>query len=247
MKNVASGLFLAVMVFQGAVGCGGTILREGTDSGPDAGEDAPGKPDVGPDSPGRPDSQTDALGDAGGDAGRSWSPVCPVDVPVMGSPCSLPQPPDNPEILCEYGKLQYDVACDTVLSCQGGTWGRASPLPSICQPDEPNAPACPATYADLQKDVAAGGSCSDANLRCEYPEGVCSCSQGFGGPISIDGGTHWFCNPGPGCPMPRPRLGEACTGSSQSCTYLTCDFAEGCVDGYWHGYFEACAGVGGTH
>jgi hypothetical protein len=217
------------------IGCGGTVVGGGSGDGGDGGGSSDGA---------KSDSPVGSEGgpEGGKDSGSPWSPVCPEEQPALGSACSLPSGMDVFPTLCEYGKLQYDVSCDTVLLCRSGSWA-AETFESSCQPDAPNSAACPATYAALMDED--GGSCSDNGLRCEYPEGVCSCSTGFGGPIMPDGGTSWFCNPGPSCPMPRPRLGSSCSGSSQNCTYLTCEFSETCQKGYWQGELEACASPGG--
>ncbi len=219
------------------VGCGGTVLG-GSDGGSDAGGDAPHAVEGG--------GQDAPAADVGlFDTGKPWSPICPENEPTPGEACSIPEKMDTPALFCEYGKLQYDVSCDAVYQCQNGKWSKSNPLgPSSCQPDGPNSASCPATYADLQ--AIPGNACSDDALRCEYSQGVCVCSKGFGGPIEIDGGTHWYCNPGPSCPMPRPRLGASCSGSSQACQYLTCEFGEACLQGFWQGEIEGCAEPGGS-
>jgi hypothetical protein len=212
------------------VGCGGKFVGVGpSDGSPDAsGNDSSDDAAT--------DAATDApiINDAGGDAAPPWSPVCPTEQPAPGSACSA-----SASVECEYGRLQYDIGCDLVLECTDGVWQSATLGPSSCQPDGPNSAACPASLPT--------GVCNDNNLRCEYPEGVCQCSAGFGGPIELDGGLSWFCNPGKGCPMPRPRLGSSCATGDQNCTYLTCEFAEDCQDGYWQGQFEACATPGVSH
>jgi hypothetical protein len=224
-------VLIAIASAAGGLACGGAVVGGSTDGGADTGRDAP--PEGGADSP-VPE----------GDAGKPWSPVCPDEEPKLGGACSMPQKMDTPAVLCEYGKLQYDPACDAIYQCEGGTWSKGYTEGAACQPDGPNSASCPSTYADITG--IDGGACEDDNLRCEYPQGVCSCAKGFGGPIMPDGGTTWFCNPGPGCPMPRPRLGSACSGSSQICGYLTCEFGESCTDGFWQGEFEGCAEPGGS-
>jgi hypothetical protein len=218
------------------VACGGKFV----DGAGDAGPDSPGPSETGTDSPPPPPSDAGPDAPIPQDSSAPWSPICPVDQPAIGSACSLPSGMDIEGTLCEYGKLQFDPGCDTVLTCNEGHWANAE-SESSCSPDGPNSAQCPATYADTMDD---GGACSDDNLHCAYPEGVCVCSMGFGGPIEIDGGSTWSCNPGAGCPVPRPRLGAACTASNQSCQYLSCQFAETCQDGYWQGEFEGCATPG---
>jgi hypothetical protein len=218
--------------------CGGTLVQGSADGGSDSSSG-----DSSSDAPGT-DGNTDApVTDGPSDSGQPWSPVCPEQEPAPGSSCTIVTPRDSIGVMCEYGKLQYDVMCDTVLQCQNGAWTSAFAGTTSCQPDGPNSPSCPATYEDIQEDE--GGSCSNAGLRCEYPEGVCTCSMGFGGPVLLDAGTSWFCNPGAGCPMPRPRLGSSCS-TNQQCTYLTCEFGESCTGGYWQGELEGCAEPGGA-
>ena len=221
-------IFLAVAVL--SVGCGGTALGPPPDGGTDSGSGSDGARDGGPDV-----TPTDT--------GTPWSPVCPEAEPTVGSPCSISVPKDSQPVVCEYGTLQYDPSCDAVYQCQDGVWGKSPSFGGSCQPDGPNSASCPATYADIQ--AVEAGTCPEAGLRCEYPDAVCLCTLGFGVEV-IDGGTTWSCNPGPGCPMPRPRLGSSCSASNLSCTYETCEFAEECQDGYWQAEFEACAGVGGS-
>jgi hypothetical protein len=197
-----------------AMGCGGqTLGGPGDDGGPGS--------DAGP----------------GTDGGRAWSPVCPEDQPALKSACS------KEGLVCEYGKLNYDPSCDTIVQCFGGKWGTASGglgSSGSCQPDGPNPSSCPATYAGVQ--AIGGGPCDDEGIQCEYPQGVCWCTAGFGGLEVPDAGATWTCAPGDGCPMPRPRIGTACTGH-QNCTYEPCEFTESCAGGYWQGAFEACAGL----
>jgi len=218
-----------------ATACGGTVVQGNADGGGSDASSPDGSPDATPGTDGSPPS------DGATDGDQPWSPICPEDQPTIGSACSMTPPRDSPEILCEYGELQYDPGCDTVLTCEEGTWQNAFGPSETCQPDGPNSSSCPATYGDID----GGGSCTDNGLRCEYPQGVCTCSAGFGGPVILDGGTSWYCNPGPGCPMPRPRLGSSCTGNQQ-CTYQTCQFGESCTGGYWQGEFEGCAEPGGS-
>jgi hypothetical protein len=218
-----------------AAACGGAVATSGGDGGTDGSTDGSGGHDSSADAP---------PSDTGQDAAKTWSPVCPEEPPAVGSPCSPTDGRDSPELLCEYGTPQYDPSCDTVLTCQSGTWQVAPTAPTKCQPDGPNPSSCPATWADVNGE--AGVSCSVAGLRCEYPQGVCTCATSFGGPIEVDAGTRWFCDPPPGCPMPRPRLGASCSGPSTPCEYFPCSFAEECSGGYWQGLFEGCAKAGGS-
>jgi len=247
---------IAVTLF--AVGCGQALTAGpgDTDGGPDAQTGSEGgHGDASPSADGSStgdageDARVDATGgDASPDASSrdaetdaaKWSPECPATAPIAGAACSI----DG--LQCEYPRLkylyqlQYDVACDIVVQCTGGTWGDVSITPTACNPDSANSTACPAKFDDIQN----GGSCpaSDKGLRCEYAAGVCVCAAALGGPVTVlDAGVSWGCDPGSGCPMPRPRLGSACS-TGQTCTYETCAFAESCAkSGVWQGVETACA------
>jgi hypothetical protein len=231
---------LISLAIGGSIGCGGTVLGAGdggapessTEASSDAKSDRTAPPDAGPDAP---------IADGGHDSTVSWSPVCPEEAPTVGSACSLPEMMDSPSIVCEYGKLQYDPSCDTLVQCVSGAWAPVTAVGTGCQPDGPNPTSCPASYAALKG--MEGESCPSNGLRCEYPEAVCVCSRGFGGPVELDASLGWYCNPGAGCPLPRPRLGSTCSTNLQ-CTYFTCDFGESCTGGYWQAEFEGCAGAG---
>jgi hypothetical protein len=228
MKRGMTVWALLVPVAGLMAGCGGATFQGETDAG---GHDARNAEDGGH------DAQT--KGDAPpGDAAAPWSPVCPENAPTVGSLCTVPD-----QTTCEYGLIQYDIDCDTVLQCQSGAWTKFSTF-GTCVPDGPNGAACPATFAD----VPQGQDCAPAGTTCEYSAGVCTCSMSLGGPIRLgDGGdpATWMCNPGTGCPMPRPRLGTACSaGAETDCTYESCEFGESCSDGVWQGQEEGCAEPG---
>jgi hypothetical protein len=186
------------------------------------------------DAPATHDAPTHADAPVADDASPPWSPVCPTIAPVVGATCA------NEGVTCEYGLLQYDVACDTVFQCENGAWSKFDTF-MPCVPDRPNSATCPSTLAN----VPQGGACGPTGLSCAYPEGVCSCEMQFG-PIIADGGegATWTCNPGQGCPMPRPRLGSPCT-SNTSCTYESCDYGQSCQGGAWQAEEEGCAKAGG--
>jgi hypothetical protein len=214
-------------------GCGGATFSPG---GPDAGEH-----DAAPDARGVAEAGRDARGSTDAplskDAPTGWSPVCPESAPAAGSACSATE-----GTTCEYGPLQYDVACDTVFTCQSSVWTRF-PTFGNCVPDGPNPATCPAAITS----IVPGQACVATGTTCQYSAGVCTCDESLGGPVFVgDGGRSptWDCNPGPGCPMPRPRLGTACSATGTSCTYNTCEFAESCIDGAWQGEQEACAIAG---
>jgi hypothetical protein len=144
------------------------------------------------------DGSKDSPMDAGTDA-PSWSPDCPATEAKTAGSCSVEG------LQCEYGvagaKPQYDVACDDVRLCMGGSWvdGRILPL-SDCHPDMANSNQCPGVIVD-------DTPCTYDNGWCEYPTRVCICAPPLGGPAMIDAsaGYTWSCNPTPKtCPMP-PR------------------------------------------
>jgi len=190
------------------------------------------------------DATADAGGDANADAG-AWSPVCPAAAPTAGSMCMV----DG--LQCEYPRLkylfvpQYDVACDMLVLCSGGAWTDLSITSTECNPDSANSTDCPAIYGDIMN----GGSCpaAEKELRCRYAAGVCVCAPPLGGPVTLlDAGANWGCDPGAGCPMPRPRLGSACT-TVQVCTYETCAYEETCgTSGVWQGMQTGCAVAGAS-
>jgi len=88
-------------------------------------------------------------------------------------------------------------------------------------------------------------SCSPAGLDCAYSQGQCNCTYtspvifldgGLGGPV-------WKCYTPTGCPEPRPRIGDACTGT-QTCDYGACygGVAVQCSGSYWKQAFVPCPG-----
>ncbi len=139
---------------------------------------------------------------------------------------------------CEYGSSPVQ-SCDIVATCMQSQWQVVSPAvsnmgaPSDSCSTTP-APGCPSTFSA----VPQGATCSNNTLVCDYPQARCACTEG-GGPIRVglDGGvvTFWACQDPTtsGCPIPRPRLGSACTGD------VTCDYGSCTVPG---GTAEACEG-----
>ena len=237
------------------VGCGGATFSEAADSGePETGKadstpgfdagrdahvmdgargdsarrDAPSFDAPTPDA--RPPTDAQPPKDAGADA-APWSPVCPAKAPALGMDCPMEG------IICEYGPLQYDIACDNALQCQSGKWTKFNTFMS-CVPDGPNPSSCPAALLD----IAQGQGCAAVGTTCAYPEGVCTCEVQFGGPPILDSGSNarWTCNPGQGCPMPRPRVGSPCHGATIYCNYETCGYSQACQNGVWQGQDEVC-------
>lgn len=204
--------------------CTGQVFDEGKPTGDDAGDASPGDASPAPDgSPTR-------------DASPPSGP-CPAQAPALGSACA------DEDLQCEYGQSEYP-ACDTVVQCSSGSW-QSYPMGGVCP--APNPSSCPPTMA-----AANGSSCDPGPYgatSCFYPTGGCYCGS-LGGPIPIepDGGyppQTWFCDdPGPGCPLPRPRIGSTCTDEGVSCQYLQCNFAQSCTGGVWVSQPEGCAVAG---
>jgi hypothetical protein len=168
------------------------------------------------------DSQTATEADTK-PASAPWSPVCPASAPTEGSSCTL----NN--LNCEYG-------CGNVLVCVDGTWGGAIGSP-FCQ-DGKSPLGCPPAISSINAD---GGACTGpVTGACVYPTEVCECVSPFD--PTPDASSSWWCGPGVGCPMPRPRIGSACTSAGQSCSYAECGSTETCMGGYWQGGDEPCGG-----
>lgn len=175
------------------------------------------------------DSGTDtgSGGDSSTDGGVT--DPCPAQPPAGGTKCS------PPNLTCEYGS-SANRACNTVATCSpAGTWTTQTPGLGC---GVKNDVKCPMTYAS----VPQGTSCSDKYpLDCNYPEGMCSCTPGGGGPAPMDASAaaRWYCDvpADPKCPKPRPKLGSACSVPEQLCDYGACIFPDGtammCTGGYW--------------
>lgn len=173
-------------------------------------------------------SGNDASSDAGG-----GSP-CPPSPPTAGTKCGGGNG-IAPQYECEYGSSS-NRACNIVATCDDtGQWTLSSPAPGC---GGKNPPTCPSTYAS----VPQGKSCSESYpLDCLYPEGICSCTPGAGGPVPLDAAAAatWHCDvPSDSkCPKPRPKLGSACSTPNLLCDYGACIFPSGtamrCTNGYW--------------
>jgi hypothetical protein len=119
--------------------------------------------------------------------------------------------------MCEYGNDE-NFACDDFQYCTSGSWFNApqSSNDPTCASRAPGDGGCPVDRP------TAGDSCSTV-VNCSYPEGLCGCSD-----LGTDGGAVWGCeSPEPGCSIPRPRVGSACTNEGQTCTYGACNLSEG--------------------
>jgi hypothetical protein len=214
---LGAGAPLAVAV----VGCTGQVTTV-----PDKGDDT------------RDAASPDALPGPDASPAPDASSGCPATAPAPGSSCTIE------DLQCEYGQSEYP-GCDKIVQCSSGAWGGLLGPPSLCP--GPNPAGCPATMAD------ATGSCQPGSggfaFSCYYATGGCYCGS-LGGPVGVepDGAVapaDWQCdNPGPGCPLPRPRIGTACTLEGTMCNYLECNFAQTCMGGVWMDQETGCAVAG---
>jgi len=148
------------------------------------------------------------------------SPGCPDKEPALNEACK------GNALACEYGD-DFNPACNRLLSCSGGAWSvqSAGGLPECPSNGPPKDPPPPANAAECPTSLPSG-ACA-GTLSCRYGaslETLCAC-----GPICSsypvarceDGGIDWRCGPAPKnstiCPVPRPRLGEACAKDGESC------------------------------
>jgi hypothetical protein len=218
MRTLMSTLSLTL-----AVGCGGSTSASPQDSGspPDGAnqKDTGSQGDSGsPVDSGEPSDAWGVTPDGG-----PWSAVCPETQPTSGSSCT------QQGLNCEYGNAWWDVACDTVMVCNGVTWGQGSPTAPPCFPEPgPNSSSCPTNPASIPD------TCTNVGLACYYGFGTsytCEVAPG-------DAGTIWRGWPESGCPNARPRLGAACTNPIV-CNY-SCDYAEWCLSGVWQPTNSQC-------
>jgi hypothetical protein len=205
--------FVGALLALVPLACGGTAIEGGGDGGGgDGGRDT----SVG-DSP----SGTDAPSY---DATGPWSPVCPETAPTQGSACT------TSNLYCEYG-------CGNVLVCDG-TWAGALNPPEC--PSQPNPSACPANLSSIDAD---GGTCTGPSTgQCVYPTAVCECDFPFDPTPDAGDAGAWWCGPGPGCPLPRPRIGSPCDKSGLACSYAECGSTETCMGETWQFQDEPCGG-----
>lgn len=169
--------------------------------------------------------------DAGIDAPAAWSPLCPNAAPPQGSSCS------SDGLYCEYGD-SFVPECNAVLVCVSGAWGEAV-LYGMGDPCDAgaNPSSCPAG----ESEIDAGSSCSVVET-CVYPQGTCECAVPEEGTASASANATWFCGPESGCPVPRPRVGSACTSPGQRCDYEVCGNSQVCSGGVWQTVVGACGG-----
>jgi hypothetical protein len=177
-------------------------------------------------------STTNLVGQPdGGGTGPGPGP-CPAAPPSSGTSCSG-------TLACEYG-ADPDVSCDTVATCESGTWdlepAPATPCSTVLDP------TCPASYAAL----LSSKTCEPVGTSCTYAEARCSCAThcdmvGMSTPF-------WCCPDGPsgvaGCPSPRPRLGSSCANEGTVCDYGGCtgNVTLQCSGGTWQPTMVGCPG-----
>jgi hypothetical protein len=186
--------------------------------------------------PGSDGGKGQDAGDAGESDGAGGT-ACLASAPKDGSMCG-PQ-----GLVCEYGTATVE-ACDTVATCNGGRWQVVGPGPGglLCMSGP--ASECPASLSTVQ----VGAHCSPLALVCDYPDGRCACDVRTGAPVTdASAQATWICpSPDPSCPMPRPRLGAACSSEGLSCDYGTCAIpgatAERCTGGIWVQAVTKCGG-----
>ena len=175
--------------------------------------------------------ETAASGDSGPDsgsqdAGPDAAPACPADAPAQGSACQ------TTGLQCQYGTNLFD-GCAQLADCTEAGWNLSGP-PATCSSSQ-----CPASYASLA-DASALVACSPALqvTDCWYPQGVCQCSDGLGGPAAPLG---WYCVPvAPGCPYPTPAVGSPCTTPGQVCGASCADRGVECDGGTWQVNESTC-------
>jgi hypothetical protein len=232
---LASAASLAV-----AVACGGHTSTDDLNGTADGGASSGSS---GASSSGASSSGTSGSSGASssGTSGSSGGSSCPATAPANGAACTVSA------LSCEYGS-DPNILCNTLARCQQGRWVVQTPQPGSQCPSPGIQKGCPSSFGQASQ----GNTCAPPGLECDYPQGRCACSLGFGGPIQVDAGTgHWSCEAPPkGCPQPRPRVGSACTvPSNLSCNYGACVLLGGvtmqCQGGIWVETPTACPASAG--
>jgi hypothetical protein len=180
--------------------------------------------------------QESGLHDSGpdsvsGDSGPDAVTPCPADVPAQGSACP------TAALECQYG-TNWFADCVQIADCRASGWHVTGPA------SECSSSLCPASYPTR----ADGGlqtcdpSAQAKGTNCWYPEGVCQCSDGLGGPAMPLG---WYCVPTVrGCPYPTPAPGGTCTEPGQICGGSCGGISNGveCDGGTWQANENECPG-----
>lgn len=143
---------------------------------------------------------------------------CPDAPPTVGDRC----PADG--ATCEYGS-EPSTGCNLVIQCLQGSWhaGRGACPYAVDEPRQ-----CPASWSA----IIEGSACTAPVRPCTFAEGSCFCGSDSG----------WHCLAAQtGCPFPRPRLGDDCTGTL-TCNYGACigGNIEVCKDGSWQSEGVIC-------
>jgi hypothetical protein len=149
-------------------------------------------------------STTDSATDSGltQDSGPDAAPACPAEAPSQTSPCPAVG------FQCQYG-TNFFAGCSQIAACTASGWELTGP-PSACTSSQ-----CPASYTPLNDGGPEACAQSLQVTDCWYPQGVCQCSAGLGGPAQPLG---WYCiSAAPGCPYPTPAPGSRCTTPGQIC------------------------------
>jgi hypothetical protein len=150
----------------------------------------------------------DAAVDGGQDSGGVSTTGCPVSPPTAGLPCSVNA------LECEYGS-DPSAACNTLFTCESPVW-KLDHGPATTGCNTTNSATCPMTFADVPIGMSCAGS---IGLSCDYAQARCDC--GVSPPLAT---PQWNCDTPDetGCPLPRPRIGSACSMDGQSCDYGYC-------------------------
>jgi hypothetical protein len=163
-----------------------------------------------------------------GQVNTKGSSACPSAKPRTGAACTG-------AAVCEYGD-DPRLACDALITCAAGTWTMTQ-VPATTGCSTTNSPACPAAF----DGATPGASGCVPNLSCYYPEARCYCGAMVPGtPVGwlCDTGTNITMNASAfeSCPLPRPRIGTACTEVDLTCEYGRCqgeDDVLACTNGAW--------------
>jgi len=176
------------------------------------------------------DSATDSAADSADsglslDSGPDAAPACPADAPSQGSPC----PAVGFE--CQYG-ANFLESCTQIAACTASGWNVTGPQ-SECVSS-----VCPPSYAALTDGGLQACASSLQVTDCWYPQGLCQCSAGLGGPAQPLG---WYCVPvAPGCPYPTPAPGSRCTTPGQICGGSCGGAGVACDGGTWQANVSPC-------
>jgi hypothetical protein len=224
----------AIGILAGVWACGGTTdvgtfggdggTSSGGSSGSSSGSSGGGSSSGGSGSSGGGSGSSGggSSGSSSGAATDSGAPrKCPASPPTSGSCPSV-------GFECEYGS-DPSVNCNELVTCEPSGW-------TVAELADCPQGTCPSAYSDIQP----AETCSPQGLDCAYAEGQCNCAREA---LSANQNAIWQCaTPSPGCPEPRPRLGDACAQAGLSCDYGACNggIDVACTDGAWQRAETAC-------